>query len=287
LPAVQYVGLYPESVREFITDRQEEVPELQRTMVEEQCLRINEQPQTLAIESDRKIILAYGPGRDVSYVQREGSFKDYISLLRKTAGEHEEGRIVVALSIPWPIKLGAEMIDAAREAFGERAIIFVGTSSLRKKGMIDVDPARNVYESILRKAQIVSFNETELHDLHTAVEGGGAHQDIPLAVKLKQLPLEAFKVCHSADGAILELGCEAGTVITSKEFLKDPTEFLRETLRLATDGATYAIDSKHLGRKASAAAVNLLRPGEGQMRRAFPWDFFEGDRANACGHRCG
>jgi hypothetical protein len=95
---------------------------------------------------------------------------------------------------------------------------------------------------LLKKADIISANDSEVHDLHT-VHNKGSHADIPLAYKLRALPFKAIKVCHSADGVIMDLGCIPEHIITSHRFRDDPPAFLEEVLRLSADGATYALDA--------------------------------------------
>jgi hypothetical protein len=96
-----------------------------------------------------------------------------------------------------------------------------------------------------------------LGDLHTVVVGKGTHQDKPLSYKLLELPTEAIKVCHGADGSLMDPGPDPGRVINAAQFVKDPAAFLQETLRLATDGATYGIAAP-FGHDATEAGVRIF-----------------------------
>ena len=224
---------------------------------ETNCFYIKEQPQSLAIEAlHKKIIFAYGPGRNLTYLPgHDASFTAYIDRLM-LAATGRNGKIVVALAVPWPLETGSALLTAIRNRLGDRAVIFVGSASFRQGGNTDIQRAKEIYEKILSKADIISFNDIELHDLHTAIVGDGTFQNIPLAIKLKQLQLQAIKVCHSAEGAILELGCQPEKLITSPDFRRDPGFYLKETLQLAADGASYTIDSVG-GKMASEAMVRV------------------------------
>jgi hypothetical protein len=218
-------------------------------------------PQTLAIETTRKIILAYGPGRDVNYIIQEGmenEFDRYLKIVNEKIVNFPDGVTVIALSIPWPLDRGSKMIHELREKFGDKIKIFIGSSSFRnRRSRLNVKTTKEIYDKILKKADIniISCNDKELHDLHTVIVGKGAYKDISLAYKLKQIPIEAIKICHSADGAILDLGCNPEKIINSEQFHKDPYGYLEEALRLSVDGATYALDSVEVGKKANESMI--------------------------------
>ena len=267
LPYVQYVGLYPKSVQEYVQDSAEREPELRNVFNSETCIRVDAEPRTVAIEGEHKIILAYAPGRDVTdlYQHRGGApaggggrFDPYVQRLCSAVRDRGDGHVVIALAVPFPLDEGREMMSAIRQEFGHAASIFVGVSSFRSQtGELDLARVEEISEKILSHADIISCNETELDDLHTALVGEGVYKDIALPYKLKELPLRAIKMCHSADGAILEVGCNPQTVIKSERFQEKPGEYLTEALRLATDGATYAIDSATVGRSASESMVRI------------------------------
>jgi hypothetical protein len=134
--------------------------------------------------------------------------------------------------------------------------IFAATRYLRdERGDLLTYLAQGVF-LLLRQVDIISTNETELQDLHTVYKG--AFHDIPLAYKLRELPFKAIKVCHSADGVIMDLGCRPEHIITSQRFREDPAGFLEEVLKLSADGATYAMDATaELGRWANEAMVRI------------------------------
>jgi hypothetical protein len=260
LPHVEYVGLLPATVADYIRDYKDDCPELELVFNQRNCVPLEEHPQTISIESRHKIIISYGPGRRVGYLHRNGDFTDYLAKLRQVAREYEDGRIVVALSIPWPLDLGAELLKAVKHEFRDRGRVFVAVKSFRRGGTeLDAGRAIEVYEKILSQADIISCNETELDDLDTAVvRGDRGYEEIPLPYKLKRLPLKAIKICHAGEGAILQVGCDPQRIVTSGDFADDPGKFLRESLQLATDGATYAIDSiEQEGRMASEPMVRV------------------------------
>lgn len=133
---------------------------------------------------------------------------------------------------------------------------FVATRDFRKPtGEVDMVFTRGVLR-LLEEADIVSSNDTEIHDLHTAFRK--EYRRDPLAYKLKELPFKAIKVCHSADGVIMDLGCRPEKIITSQRFQEKPAVFLEEVLRLSADGATYAMDATAgLGRSANEAMIRI------------------------------
>jgi hypothetical protein len=257
LPQNIYAGLLPKSVEEYLEDH----PELNDVF--RGRIPVQAWPKTVALEArTRKLILVDGCGRRLDDPALEGSFNqfldEYMKEIDKIVTEFSGRVTVIALSVPRPVELGAQLIDALKERFKDKMKIFVGTSSFRKGQDIDEEDTLEIYNKILKKADIVSCNEQELDDLHTVVVGGRAYQqDVSLAYKLKQLPLQGIKVCHSADGAMLELGCNPEPIIRSDEYPKNPHEFLEDALRLSVDGATYTIDALEVGQTANESMIKV------------------------------
>jgi hypothetical protein len=104
------------------------------------------------------------------------------------------------------IQATAKLLDQLMATFDDKILLFFGCSSFRDANALQTDRTQAVWNLLLSKAHIISMNETELSDLHTAVVGGGTHQDKPLAYKLLELPSGAIKVCHGAEGALKAKG---------------------------------------------------------------------------------
>jgi hypothetical protein len=145
-----------------------------------------------------------------------------------------------------------DMITKVKEEnFGDRVRTFIATRVFGD----DMKFAERVF-NLLKKADIISANDSEVEGLHRIHRG--AFIDIPLAYKLRELPFEAIKVCHSADGVIMDLGCIPENIITSAHFQENPPGFLEEVLRLSGDGATYAMDATAgLGRTANESMIRI------------------------------
>jgi hypothetical protein len=261
LPHVRYVGLLPASVRDFIRKQGKEArQELEQVFNPDNCVEIDAEPETLAIEAEFKNIFSYGPGRTVNDLAPSGDFTEFLAKLKQAAGRPAQGRVVVAVSIPRPLDSGAAMLAKIRDTFSQTGSIFLAIKSFRTKtGELDNKLAQEVSDLLLPKVQVFSLNEAELHDLHTAVvDRKGDYKDISLPNKLKDIDCQAIKVCHSADGAILEASCDPQRILSSRNLTEKPGEFLRESLQLATDGAAYAIDSVgETGRSASESMVRI------------------------------
>jgi hypothetical protein len=266
LPHVRYVGLLPQSVREFMRRQDPQTRhELEQVFNPANCIEIDAEPETLSIEAQHKIIISYGPGRTVKDLAPNGDFSEYCEKLKRAAGSFA-GRVVVAMSIPWPQDLGARMMQAVQNTFPHVGGIFLAIKSFRKEtgGALDKERARDVYRLLLPHVDLFSLNETELHDLHTVVLGNMNYQELALPNKLKELDCHAIKVCHSADGAILEVGCDPQRIINSEKFAEKPGEYLQQSLQWAVDGAAYAIDSiEQVGRMASEPMVRIYSSSVG------------------------
>ena len=257
LPRVKYAGVLPASLQTFIEHQADEAQKylLREVFDAELCHLRKDEPQTIALESDKKIILSYGPGRNLSYLSEAEDFSSYVNSLKANLSLDPNCRIVVAFSIPHPLHLGAKLIDELKLAFGEKLKVYVGLSTLRKGTKIKNQLIQDLNQHILNRVDILTMNDAELHDLDTGLVGD--YRDIPLAQKLKELPVKAIMVCHSADGAIMNVNCQPEAIVNSDHFNEDPAAFLKETLRLATDGASYALDSIDTGRTASETLVRI------------------------------
>lgn len=253
-PDVKYSGLFPKSLADFLTEMKghEDSAMLRRVFDLQLCKSVDAEPQTIALEANFKVIIAYGPGRKVTDIAPDADFSLFVQNLWRQISE-DYRRILFAFSIPHPIDKGIELVSALKRGFGERAKIFVGCSSLRV-GRNDEERIRTIWNGILKDADMISLNETELRDLHTEIVGNGVFQRGALASKLRELPTLAIKVCHAAEGAILDPGPKPERVVNSALFSRDPHGFLEECLTLAADGATFAIDSLY-GHSATEAGV--------------------------------
>lgn len=267
LPLVFYAGLVPASVKEAIDARlvPHEWDEVIRIREE-----VPDKPQSLGLEThDHKLILIYSPGRSIVTLAPEGDFTRFFGLLEGVMAGNPRALAVLAVNAGKPkmVKIkgtdGTEkevsemdllekmITDVKKEQYGPRVRIFVATRVFGD----DMAFAKRVFE-LLKKADIISANDLEIRTLHTICKQ--AYVDMPLAAKLRELPFEAIKVCHSADGVAMDLGCIPERIITSERFRDDPPDFLEDVLRLSADGATYAMDATAgLGRSANEAMIRI------------------------------
>jgi hypothetical protein len=267
LPLCYYAGLYPSSVSAMLESRAEKLPE--GTMGAFKVVKsINDQPVTIGIETDSaKLMIIYGKGRSLTDLAPTGDFTDFIGKMNSVLENNKKGLIVLAITTPPlnkvesipnvnnELELCRLMIEAVKERYGERVRVFVSTTHIHED---DENSARAILDFLTMKGiDIVSMNESEAKCLHTSFNEG-KFKDIPLAYKVRQMPFRAIKLCHSANGVILDLGCVPERIITSQRFRENPAEFLEETLRLSADGATYAMDSMaSLGRTANEAMIRI------------------------------
>lgn len=222
------------------------------------CFEIKERPMTLALEGHHKVIIAYGHGRTLDHIDRSGNFSKYLKRLKPIVSGYAGRNVLFSFpSVPFPLELGAKLLDQIHKHFGEQALFYIGSSSFRDGSSLNSKRTADIWHHILEKADILSMNETELGDLHTVVVGKGSYQDKPLAYKLLELPTEAIKVCHGADGALMDPGPDPGSIVNAEAFRKDPAAFLEESLRLATDGASYGLASP-CGHDATEASVRIF-----------------------------
>jgi len=254
------------------------------------------EPCSVGLESDMaKLILIYGPSRSIVDISSNGNFNDFLKKIGNevmTAGK--KGLIVLAVNAARPKMVGVpskevfneladivngvghlEMLnydkqevselvylmrllkDVKETSFGDRVRTFVATRDFGNlKEEENMQFAGQVF-TLLKHADIVSANDSEIHALHTAFKEK-KYRDIPLAYKLRELPFKAIKLCHSSDGVIMDLGCRPEHIITSSRFRENPAGFLEEVLRLSADGATYAMDATAgLGRLANEAMIRI------------------------------
>jgi hypothetical protein len=261
IPIVKYGGIHPASLGEFKAKQKSSAPAfyavLQEVFDKALCVEIPEKPMTVALEGQCKIIIAYGKGRTLDYLQT-GDFSGYLKRLAPLISSNPDGKVLFAFpSVLHPLKLGAELLDEIQTTFGDNSLFYFGCSTFREGASLNFDRTREIWHLLLKRAHILSMNETELGDLHTVVVGKDTHQDKPLAYKLLELPTDAIKVCHGADGALMDPGPDPGRIINAESFTNGPAAFLEESLRLATDGATYGIASP-LGHDATEASVRIF-----------------------------
>jgi len=261
IPIVKYGGLHPASLEEFKAKQKTLAPAFHNVLEEvfdrALCVEIPEKPMTVALEGQCKIIIAYGKGRTINYLQ-DGDFSGYLKRLTPLISRNDDGKVLFAFpSVLHPIELGAELLDQIQKMLGENTRFFFGCSTFRDGATLNFDRTQQVWDSMLKRAHILSMNETELGDLHTVVVGKGTYQDKPLAYKLLELPTDAIKVCHGADGSLMDPGPDPGRIINADAFANKPADFLEESLRFATDGATYGIASP-LGHDATEASVRIF-----------------------------
>ncbi len=267
LPLVFYAGLLPKSVEEALRD--EKLPSAweEVTRVRQE---VPDKPQSIGLETrDYKLIVIYSPGRSIVDLAPNSDFTRFFALLEGVMAGNPGGLAVLAVNAgkPKEVKIKDEkgnkrvvsemdilesmIAEVKQTTFGKRVRIFVATRVFGG----DIDFAHRVFD-LLKKADIISVNDSEAHDLHTAYKG--SFVDIPLAYKLRMLPFEAIKVCHSADGVIMDLGCIPEKIITSRHFRENPSGFLEDILRFSADGATYAMDATAgLGRNANEAMIRI------------------------------
>lgn len=247
LPRVKYAGLYPRSLQVYVADQRSAAPEyfkiIEDVLDRDLCVAIGDSPMTLALEGlHNKLMLAYGPGRSLEPIRDPAVFANYLAKLRLAVERGKASRVLFALSIPNPPEEGVRLVDELRDQFGARALFFISCSSFRTGTVPNFERIRRM-QPILERADIISMNETELVDLHSLMVGNGNYQDKPLSYKLLELPLKAVKVCHGDAGTIMDAGPDPGRVVSAGMYRNDPAAFLEESLRLATDGATFGIAS--------------------------------------------
>jgi hypothetical protein len=293
LPDVCYAGMFPKSVeavleQNLINDAQEILRNVFRSPLR---YPVDAEPHSVGLEADvAKIIFVYGPGRSIARLAPEGHFTQFLNSIEQeveTAPQKERVVLAVGTGRPSMVHIQSqsvfdELASIANEAshdelvdpekqevsemlflmrllkdvkatkFGDRVRTFVATRDFGRDEIF----TRQVI-ALLKNADIISLNDAEIDDLHTAVNGGNYH-NIPLAYKLRELPFKAIKVCHSPAGVIMDLGTRPEHIITSDRFQEDPAKFLEEVLRLSADGATYAMDATAgLGRWANEAMIRI------------------------------
>ncbi len=255
LPLVYYAGIFSTSVSEaldkYFPKEIQEIFLIKRP--------INEEPQSIGIEtaSGFKLILIYGRGRLIEDIASNADFSEFCRQIEGVlAGSPPGSRAIFAINMPpllqdyekdedkkKEIKLTESLIKQLREIkFADRLRIFVSTRNIPDKPQKDIEFAKATYDFLNNiKPDIISMNEDEAGWIHTAFREGKTAD--ALAYKVRDLPFRAIKVCHSANGVIMDLGVIPEKIINSKDFSTDPPGFLEEVLTLSADGATYAMDA--------------------------------------------
>ncbi|KAF5431404.1 hypothetical protein C5S35_18190, partial [Candidatus Methanophagaceae archaeon] len=251
LPNVHYAGLFPESVKEALKHFPKELQEVFFLKKP-----IDEVPQSIGIETDTgyKLILIYGEGRLIQNLAPDANFSEFCRQIEGVLrGSDSKSRAIFAFTMPpllreqkreekeKEIEYTKKLIQQLKKIDShDRLRIFVSTRNIDET---DMDYAKITYKFLTEvEPDIISMNEKEANMIHTASRGG-RHNDEPLAYKVRDLPIRAMKVCHSASGVIMDLGCIPERIVNSEEFCKDPAKYLEEVLRLSADGATYAMDA--------------------------------------------
>ena len=261
-PIWRYMGLLPESLRDHLQQQEKVAPQnhavLTQLFDKKLCVEIAERPMTLALEAHHhKLIIAYAEGRTLNYINSNGHFSRYIRKLKTSVAANEAQNVLFAFTaVPHPLEFAGPLIDQIKEHFGDRALFYIGGSSFRRGATLDSDITGQIWRTVLSRADILSLNETELGDLHTVVVGGGTYQEKPLAIKLLELPTRAIKVCHGADGALMDPGPDPGRILNAEAFRNYPAAFLKESLGLAGDGASYCLGSLY-GKDATLSSVQI------------------------------
>ena len=271
LPLSLYTGLFPTTVSEILESKAAELPQGTSEAFKVK-IPINARPQTIGIETGRaKLMIIYGKGRSIADLAPHGDFSGYIKSLENVLAVNPRGLVVLALTIPptpslrdtVPTSDGTSEYDLSinliktikKTSFGDRVRVFVSTRYIKEENIKDAQAILDFLK--MKEIDIVSMNETEAIRLYTAFNDN-TYRDIPLAYKVRELPFQSLKLCHSPSGVILDLGCIPERIITSKRFREDPAQFLEETLRLSADGATYAMDSMaSLGRTSTEAMIRI------------------------------
>jgi hypothetical protein len=137
---------------------------------------------------------------------------------------------------------------AHRAKFGTNNILrlFVSTSGFRpdEKGSPNAF-ALNLFDKVIKQADIVSMSLDELEILHRAIFV--SNPEMPAALKLRQLPMErhAIRVVHSPSGAIADVAAVPSGLINHPDFTSNPGgNFLANCLRYAVDGTTAALEMR-------------------------------------------
>jgi hypothetical protein len=232
----------PKPVQNYIAGKKE---------LEEMCvfaLRVEKYPGTLSLEiPPYKIMLASSEGRKLD----EFDQNKFITNLKTIVEKHGPENTILAIGglNSDPAKKYVDLIQKVKKEFPELKI-FIGTNSFAKKSPEEIKK----YWEVLCLGDIISFNDEELKTIYDAVY---SPRSIPLARKLKELEHPGIKICHAAEGAILDPGYYPEKIIgnpiidnpkAGQELLVNPKEFLERILTLAADGATYIYErSKKLG----------------------------------------
>jgi len=266
LPIVRYAGLLPQSYRDYesgidTNDPFHEV--LLEVFREDSCASIDEKPMSMSLEGKFKVIFPYRTGRTLGYLKdaKDKTFTAHLGRMRRLISKRKHAGQNVLFAFPGgldSVEDGAQLLNEIEKTeFPANRLFFFGCSSFREGTQWNQDETKQIWESMLERADILSMNETELSDLHTVVVGNGTFQDKALSYKLMELPTEAIKVCHSSAGSLMDPGPDPGRFLNAEAFKTDPSGFLEQSLWLATDGAAYGIASQ-FGNHATEAAVRIF-----------------------------
>ncbi len=295
LPHVYYVGLVPENVGEQLVKDHEDIVAV-RTFDAKHAKHLPQnRPATIGLETpNAKFMLIYSVGRrwrDLVGPDGEETapvVKRIRSLVNPdpVTGRGAPQRAVLSLGVPHTKEerdLAKGLIRQLKEGDTEnRYKVFMSTSRMElprtpeeRRTWWDDD-----LHPFLQQADILSADNGEIDTLHFAQQGG--LEEIPLGWKLRRLDLTAIKVCHAAYGVAMDLGTRPEEIITSESFRKDPAEYLQEVVRLAADGATYAMDTlAGLGRTASEAMIRIYSKqvaADGREEDRFKVTFLDVDK---------
>lgn len=267
LPEVRYIGLYPASVREYVEQETKYGP------VFENAIYIDATPLTLSLElKNVKLMLSNREGRKLGIlVDKEELFEKYLTQLERIVNQTEEtkkGITVVALgglSGGTPEQFG-KLVKAIKGARFEKykVKLFLGTNAFRgrrdREGKVvetKEELIRKYHEAVISKVDIVSFNDAELTDYYNAMYTPSEERS--LAQKLRDLDLNAIKICHSAEGVILDLNINRPTQIINSEGFNDyPSRFIEEVLQLSSDGTSMNLDrGPEIGWEADMTQVEI------------------------------
>ena len=223
-PDIFYVGSLPSTVQSYIEIMGDGFKEFFKHSVKnEYC------PITLSIEvGTYKLMLANSKGRNLSELDKE----KYIKAVSNLMNEYNGNRVMAfgglnKGSAEEYLKLFSEIM-----ANVPGAKLFLGTNSFSRQ---NEEQIRKMYK-LLETADIISLNDAELTDVAKAV----LHRDerhidetnISLSQKLRYILPSKLKICHSAEGAIMDANDESRRMNGNCDFSR--------ILQFCTDAASYS-----------------------------------------------
>jgi hypothetical protein len=122
--------------------------------------------------------------------------------------------------------------------------LFVSTSGFRARDGSQDEFAKELFDKVIMKADMVSMSLDELEVIHRVK--CDPNPDIPAALKLRALPQgePCLRVVHSPSGAIADVLRVPQGLINHPDYGKPDGPFLRECLRYAVDGTTAALEDR-------------------------------------------